>query len=149
MKQAYKALSTLLAFSSLVSLLGGCAFFGGSKVEQTPFEASVQSMTTEELVIYVDSAPDKIFFLEVMEKLEEEGAFAFTMEGGMLTSLNGKQNPADWSACWMLYTSDTELSDDAFGTYTYQEMEMGSAVVGAEKLPVKAGEYYVWYYQKF
>jgi hypothetical protein len=106
-------------------------------------------MTGEEVVIYIDSAPEDIFLSEVMERLQADGKLTFTLEGGMLTSLNGKKNPADWSACWMLYISDTELSDDSFGTHIYQEMEMGSAVVGAESLPIKAGEYYVWYYQKF
>lgn len=149
MKRLHKILSTFLTVCCLLFVFSGCFLLGGSKVEQTPFKASVQSMTEEEVVIYIDSAPEEIFLSEVMERLQADGKLTFTLEGGMLTSLNGKKNPADWSACWMLYISDTELSDDAFGTHTYQEMEMGSAVVGAESLPIKAGEYYVWYYQKF
>ena len=92
---------------------------------------------------------DEKRLLTIMEELSADGALTFKESGGMVTSINGKDNPADWSACWMLYTSDEEFSNTAWGSYLLEDMTLGSAIVGAESLPIKAGEYYVWSYQTF
>ena len=67
----------------------------------------------------------------------------------MITSINGKANPADWSYCWMVYTSDTSMANTEYGTYEYEGQILGSAVLGAEALPAADGGIYVWVYQKF
>ena len=67
----------------------------------------------------------------------------------MVSSVEGKENAADGSACWMLYTSDAEMSNKEWGTITYEGNTYGSAILGAESLQVSAGQYYVWSYDAF
>ena len=55
----------------------------------------------------------------------------------------------DFSHCWMLYTSDGEMSNAAWGEIEYNGEKLGSAVLGADALPVLEGQVYVWYYQAF
>ena len=87
--------------------------------------------------------------MSVMEELQADGLMNFTVQAGMVTSINGKANPADFSSCWMLYTSDAEMSNSAWGEIDYNGEKLGSAVLGADSLPVVEGEVYVWYYQAF
>jgi hypothetical protein len=49
----------------------------------------------------------------------------------------------------MLYTSDAENSNSAWGTVEYDGKEYGSAVSGAETLKIKADQLYIWVYQSF
>ena len=46
-----------------------------------------------------------------MDKLKEDEQITFTIVDGMITSINGVENPADWSKCWMLYTDDEEYAN--------------------------------------
>ncbi len=85
--------------------------------------------------------------LALMEERESEGALKFTMEDGMVTSINGTKNSTN--QYWMLYISDGENSNGEWGTYTYEGETLRSAIYGAETLTVKNGEIYVWVYQKF
>jgi hypothetical protein len=84
-----------------------------------------------------------------MERAKTDGDLTYEISGGMVTSIEGKANAADFSACWMLYTSDVEMSNAEWGTITVGEKTLGSAIVGAEALPIVAGELYVWSYQSF
>ena len=87
--------------------------------------------------------------IDYMERARLNGGFTYEVKDGMVTSINGKSNTADFSGCWMLYTSDTEFSNTAWGTVEYGEKTLGSAIVGAEELPTKADEIYLWEYCTF
>ena len=87
--------------------------------------------------------------VEYMQSLKEDGKLDFEVSGGMITSINGIENPADWSACWMLYTDDTENSNTEWGTVEYKEKTYGSSMWGGETLKVKNGCVYIWVYQSF
>ena len=87
--------------------------------------------------------------LDIMEALEEEGELSFKCTDGMITSINGTANAVTYNPCWMLYTSDEENANTAWGTFEHNGETLGSAVVGAESLVVKTGEIYVWVYQSF
>ena len=104
---------------------------------------------TSDDTITVTSVAKRTMLTDVMEKAKEKGDFTYEMSGGMITSINGVANPADWSKCWMLYTSDAEMSNTAWGTITWNGETLGSAVVGADALDVIAGATYVWSYQSF
>jgi hypothetical protein len=67
----------------------------------------------------------------------------------MITSINGIENPADYSSCWMLYTSDEDNANAAWGTVEYEGKEYGSAISGAETLKIKADKLYIWVYKSF
>ena len=87
--------------------------------------------------------------VEYMEFLKGNGELEYEISSGMITSINGIENPADWSSCWMLYTDDAELSNSEWGIAEYNGKTYGSAIVGAESLIIKDGCTYIWYYQTF
>ena len=136
-----KLLLTLLTFVLLFSMVA-C---GG--------ETHVIKETDEKIIITVSSKQmeltDSTTLLEYMQSLKADGEFEFEIVSGMITSINGIENPADWSSCWMLYTNDTELSNSTWGTAEYNGETFGSAIVGAEELIIKNGYKYIWYYQSF
>ena len=86
---------------------------------------------------------------DYMSSLKKDGQLDFETSDGMITSVNGIANPADWSSCWMLYTDDVENANDAWGTVEYQGKLYGSSMFGAESLKVKEGCLYIWVFQSF
>ena len=82
-----------------------------------------------------------------MEDLKERGAFTYEIANGMILSINGKAPVGN--EFWGLYTSDTELSNTAWGTTTYEGKTYGSAMFGAESLPVIENGIYIWQISTF
>ena len=109
---------------------------------------SVES-TENVVVITVEEVKDAKFLMDIMEQAKADGELTYETSNGMITSINGKANPADWSYCWMVYTSDASMANTEYGTYEYEGQILGSAVLGAEALPAADGGIYVWVYQKF
>ena len=144
MKSAFKFFFTILfAVVASVSTLVGCQKDEGNA------KAVVVECTADMLVIQVEDVEGEVVLLSVMQTLQEEEKLSFEIVGGMITEINGKANAVDYSSCWMLYTSDAELDNTEWGTLQYQGQTIGSAIVGADSLPVVAGAYYVWSYQSF
>ena len=143
-KMSTKILSCLLAILLLAStmLLTGC------KSEPLVIKDSdtyIVIKTTQEAM----GERSDMLLIEYMEMLKEKGELEFQVVDGMITSINGIDNPADYSSCWMLYTSDAELSNASWGTVEYDGKEYGSAVSGAEKLIIKPDQLYIWVYKSF
>ena len=122
---------------------------GSSIHSETEKRAEVEKTAEDMVAIRVLEADGEETLLSVMEDLQEEGLVNFTIQNGMVTGINGKDNPMDFSHCWMLYTSDGEMSNAAWGEIEYNGEKLGSAVLGADALPVLEGQVYVWYYQAF
>lgn len=101
------------------------------------------------IVIKADKDDEGKTLTEYMTELKEDGKLEFEITGGMVSSINGIDNPADYSSCWMLYTSDAEMANTAWGTVEYDGSEYGSAVLGADALTVKAECIYIWAYVTF
>lgn len=135
-----KALSLLLALTALVGVLTLTACGN---------EPLVIKDSDTCIVIRVPENAEEMLLIDYMETLREQDELTFTVQNGMVTSIGGIENPADFSSCWMLYTSDAELSNAAWGTVEYDGVEYGSAVVGAETLTVKPGELYIWVFKSF
>ena len=112
-------------------------------------KAGVEKPADEMVAIRVLKVDGEENLMSVMEELQTDGLMNCTVHAGMVTSINGKENSADFSSCWMLYTSDAEMSNSAWGEIDYNGEKLGSAVLGADSLPVVEGEVYVWYYQAF
>lgn len=113
---------------------------------------TVATVAKEEgmVVITIEEVAGEVALLAVMAELQEEGKLTFTADlSGMVQSIEGKANPADWSACWMLYTSDEGMANTEWGTIEYGGEVYGSAILGANALSVVAGETYIWSYQTF
>ena len=138
----YVLFTLLLAVVMSVCMLVGCDKEGTAKAE-------IVSKSDTMVVMKVNETEGFATLLDAMNYLKEEGQLTFEFTGGMISSIEGKANPADWSACWMLYTSDTEMSNAEWDTITYEENTYGSAILGAEGLTVSAGEYYIWSYDTF
>lgn len=100
------------------------------------------------VIINVQNAEENQSLASYMASLEDYKDM-FTIEDGMVISINGISNALDWSACWMLYTNDEALSDTGWGTAQYNGEIFGSALYGAERLIVKNGKSYIWIYQTF
>ena len=91
----------------------------------------------------------EMLLIDYMADLKEKGELDYTTKDGMVTSINGIENPADFSKCWMLYTSDADNASAAWGTVEYEGVEYGSAVVGAEMLKIKPDCLYIWVFKEF
>ena len=136
-----KILSLLLVVMVLFSLIG-C---GGGTVE-----CKMLSSTPTRVVFTVNETNGQATVVDCMKYLSENvDGFSYKISNGMVTEINGKANTADFSGCWMLYTSDKELSNNAWGVTAYEGQTLGSAILGAEALIVTVGEIYAWEYAIF
>ena len=90
-----------------------------------------------------------MLLIDYMDQLVKDGKMTCTIQNGMITSINGIDNPADFSSCWMLYTSDEENANAAWGTVDFEGKQYGSAISGAETLKIKAGQLYIWVFKSF
>lgn len=143
MKRKMYALFTLfLTVAMSVCMLIACNKEGSAKAE-------IVSKSDTMVVIKINETEGFATLLDAMTYLKDEGELTFELTGSMVSSIEGKANPADWSACWMLYTSDTEMSNTEWGTITYEGNTYGSAILGAESLTVSPSQYYVWSYDTF
>lgn len=144
MKKTKKILSCLLA----VVILAGTMLLAGCKSEPLVIKDSdtyIVIKTTQEAM----GDKTDMLLIEYMETLKEKGQLEFKVENGMITSINGIDNPADFSSCWMLYTSDEANANASWGTVEYEGKQYGSAVSGAETLKIKADQLYIWVYKSF
>ena len=141
-RKIYAFFTLLLTVVMSVCMLVACDKEGSAKAE-------IISKTDTMVVIKVNETEGFATLLDAMTYLKDEGELVFEITGGMVSSIEGKENPADWSACWMLYTSDAEMSNTEWGSITYDGNTYGSAILGAESLTVSVGAYYIWSYDTF
>ncbi len=140
MKKLIAIITTLLFL-----ILAGC--LGSSKEPLVVIESErciVIHASNKQMEIAEDTT-----LLEYMNSLKADEEISFKVANGMITSINGIDNPSDYSSCWMLYTSDEENANHAWGTVDYKGNVYGSAICGAEALTVKSGCVYIWLYQSF
>ena len=141
MKKTQKILSVLLVVMLLLSMT---ACRNESLVIKDSDTYIVIKTTQEALGDKTD-----MVLIDYMGMLKEKGELEFSVENGMILSINGIDNPADYSSCWMLYTSDEENANAAWGTVEYEGKEYGSAVSGAETLKIKPDQLYIWVFKSF
>ena len=141
MKKIFSAILALIISIVTFSLLG-CG--GNNLVIKETDTYIVITASNEQMQINSDTT-----LVDYMNSLKEDGELSFEIKNGMVNSVNGIENPLDYSSCWMLYTSDTENSNSVWGTIEYKGNTYGSAVLGAESLIIKDGYLYIWVYQTF
>ncbi len=140
MKKTLKLVALLFALLTLTFSLVACK--GG--------DDGIRKLTGEDKYLLITVGEDaEGNLLSLMQQKAAEGEFAFTEAGGMITSINGIENPADWSYCWMLYTTDSDYANKQYGQIKLGKTVYTSAALGAEALPVKGGEKYLWVYVAF
>lgn len=135
----------ILSFLLVIVAIFCFASCGGGKVGCTIVE-----MTETRVFFTVSETDGQATVLDCMEYLAKKtDGFSYKTSGGMVTEINGKANTADFSGCWMLYTSDEEMANNAWGVTAHEGQTLGSAILGAEALIVEAGEIYAWEYTIF
>ena len=141
MKKLLSFIISIIITATALSLLA-CA----------PSEPLVVKESDTYIVIKVDynqlKVEENAKLVDYMLALKEDGKLDFEMKNGMVTSINGIENPSDWSSCWMFYTDDAENSSTWY-TVEYKGKIYGSANYGAEDLVIKDGYTYILYYQSF
>ena len=134
----YISLFLILAIFSCLAFLVSCA----DKTENISVEKAEGSLV---ISVGEDELSDgDISLLDHMKKLEEKGEFTFTVSDGMITSIDGVENTDKY---WMLYTSDTDNSNSAWGTVTHDGNTYSSASCGAKELILKPDHTYIWLYK--
>ena len=140
-KLFFKFTAYLVLSFTLVFALGGC-FQKPPLVIKESDTYIVITVSDEQMSLSNDTT-----LVAYMQSLKEDGQLEFELQNGMITSINGIENAADWSNCWMLYTSDADNANTALGTVEYQLSVYGSSMYGAEELKIKDGYLYIWVYQ--
>lgn len=130
----------IIAVITVMSLLAGC------KAEPLVIKDSETCIVLKTTGLAADA---DMLLVDYMAQLAEKGQLTYSLTDGMVTSVNGIDNPEDFSSCWMLYTSDAENANAAWGTVEYDGVEYGSAVSGAETLKIKPDQLYIWVFQSF
>lgn len=144
MKNTNKRLVSLI----LVLVLACSMLLTGCQKEPLVIKDSETCIVIKPTNDSLDGKTDMLL-IDYMNKLAEEGQLTCSISNGMITSINGIENPADFSSCWMLYTSDADNANSAWGTVSYEGVEYGSAISGAEALTIKADQLYIWVFQSF
>ena len=137
-----KLLSFLLAMVLLAGILTGCR---EEPLVIKDSDTYIVIRTTEEAL----EGKTDLLLIDYMQTLKEKEGLEFAISDGMITSINGIDNPVDYSSCWMLYTSDEECSNAAWGTIEYEGKLYGSAISGAETLKIKPDQLYIWVFKAF
>ncbi len=143
-RKIYSFFTLTLTLVFCAFCLVGCKSNGEGKVV-----GRIVETTEETVVILVEETDGSATLFDVMEELRKNDALSYGLSGTMVKEINGKQNAADFSACWMLYTSDSEMGNLEWGTYEYEDVSCVSAIVGGDALNVVAGEYYIWVFVRF
>lgn len=143
MKKTIKIIAVLLCVTALLFSFTACGKKAPVVVEESE-TCIVITASSDRLAI-----TETTTLLDYMNALKEGGELQFEISGGMITSINGIANAADYSSCWMLYTSDETHANTAWGTVDYDGNVYGSAVLGAEALVIKEGCVYIWSYVTF
>ena len=139
-----KILAFLLAAMTLMSIL----LLAGCKSEPLVIKESdtcIVLKVTEEAI----GGKTDMLLIDYMDQLVKDGKMTCTIQNGMITSINGIDNPADFSSCWMLYTSAEENANAAWGTVDFEGKQYGSAISGAETLKIKPDQLYIWVFKSF
>lgn len=130
-------LSIVLA---VVALFCACA-----KPAANPADENTVVIVPSEEVLALDGAT----LADYLAAMKERGLISYTMENGMLTEVNGKKNRSTGTSsaeCWMIYTSDPDYSNAAFGTLTYDGVVYPSASLGAESIVLSKSFVYLLAY---
>lgn len=166
MKGIMKKLLVLFMAASLAVGFVGCANNGGDSVSNINSESGENSESIKKILSYqvfasqtegkttrveitITSLDGEYTLSDIMDKAQEKHDLEYESSGGMITSINGVANTADFSSCWMLYTSDTEMANSEWGTITIGDQTFGSAILGADVLEVLEDQIYVWEYVTF
>ena len=143
-KATRKRISILL----VIAIFAGAMLLTGCRKEPLVIKDSDTYIVIKTTAESLGGKTD-MFLIDYMNELAQKGDLTCTIADGMITSINGIENPADYSSCWMLYTSDAENANASWGTVEFEGTEYGSAISGAETLKIKPDQLYIWVFKSF
>lgn len=126
----------------VLCLVIACAFLCACKTKSI----TVITEDDNKVVLTFDSGFSGESLLIAMNGAQENEQITFTVENGMVTSINGVKNAG--KTYWMLYTDDEDYSNSAWGEINYNEKIYGSATKGVSDLVVKDGKTYIWVFKE-
>lgn len=147
--QMKKAISAIIAGAVLtlaLAALSACTGGGTAK-----YDAEV----SDTLVVFVaEEVSGDMSVKDYFDGLAEEGKLTYTISGGMVTEINGKENVSGTNEgdFWMFYSDLTELdgviyANPDYGTYEYNGKTLASCSYGIEGMPVVEGYTYAAVYR--
>lgn len=85
---------------------------------------------------------------DLMDYLEENEEFSYSVEEGMVNEINGKIPDGEVHEFWGIYTDlkigEIPYYDDSWGTADYEGKIYGSALKGINELPLSGGFTYLF-----
>ena len=142
----------LLSFTLVICLILACSISASCKDSSASANATIVYSSETMVVIKVDEVSGNATLIHALDSVKGDN-FNYEISGGMITSVNGVQNKADWSYCWMIYTNDTDFANTDTNNWGEEKVcdgiTYGSAILGAESLPVTQNCYYMLYYKEF
>ena len=132
-------------FVCVCLLIFGCSC--GQKQEHKADENTVVIRPSDE-VLLIESDTTLMDYLFAMQ---EKDMIELVVENGMILSVGGIENETtglNSMNCWMLYTSDPDNSNAAFGVLEYDGEKYASASWGAESLVIKKEFVYILAYHE-
>ena len=140
-----------ISILSLLLLFGACTSPKDDLQKNYPI-----TVNTSELVVF--TAPDNFAMISVKEYLDglvAAGEISYTIEDGMIISLNGTENitQVNSGSYWMIYSDLLEkdgviYADPTYGTYNHNGGTLASCSYGAESMPVIAGYTYALVFEE-
>ena len=128
-----------------------CALFGSENDGAAVQNAKVLAKSENLVVIQVLECQEGASVFDAMQFLKEKGELEFVSEssayGESLLSLNGKDNPADWSYYWQFYVSD-ETQGNPDTTYVFEETTCYFAQKGISGITARKDGIYLWEFAK-
>lgn len=137
-----RLISVFLIFVTVLCL-SACGFSSGSA------SATIISQSENTIVIEIDSTDGKATLTDVLKTLKSQGKLTYestnSTYGEYIVSVNGKSEVANGTEgySWMIYTSDTEISDV---NNSIENSQYFSAMLGMSSIIVKQGYRYVLNY---
>lgn len=131
MKKFGKILATAMALAVLVAAFAACNGYNAVKSTE-----DVVAVTVSGKVMDLDGKN----LVDYLNKLQSDDKFSYSADNGYVTTVNGKT--ADYQkdrTSWMMYTSDKEMGNEAWGTYEFEGQTYYSAIVGINDYPLAEG----------
>ena len=154
MKATKKVLLTVLALALVVSAVLGLVACNNNPTPRTPavakeFQLSSVSSVSNIIVISLDSTIMSDItgkhLIDYLNALVAKGYFDYTMEGGMVTTVNKITVDSTKNQFWAIYTDDEVNSSDLWAApIVIDGKTYNSASYGITDLPLTEGKSYIF-----
>ena len=86
---------------------------------------------------------------DYLDVLQEKGFLTYNAPGGFVDTINDLKADASKNEYWLIYTDDTENSNEDWGKTEVDGVTYFSAMYGIKDMPLKEGKTYLFMISKF